>query len=87
MRILFGENYKSSGTGSGTRRKTTEQILELIKNNPQMTAPKIAIELGISTRGVEKSLRQLRETGIINLTPITIPNNVTSIGDYVFFFV
>ena len=59
---------KSSGTqakSSGTRQKTTEKVLEYIKNNPQITAPKIAMQLGLSTRGVEKSLRQLRDSGII----------------------
>lgn len=59
---------KSSGTqakSSGTRQKTTEKVLEYIKNNPQITAQKIAMQLGLSTRGVEKSLRQLRDSGII----------------------
>ena len=63
-----GTQAKSSGTqakSSGTRQKTTEKVLEYIKNNPQITAPKIAMELGLSTRGVEKSLRQLRDSGII----------------------
>ena len=63
-----GTQAKSSGTkakSSGTRRKTTEKVLEYIKNNPQITAPQIAMELGLSTRGVEKSLRQLRDLGII----------------------
>ena len=50
---------------SGTKLKTIEKILNLIKENPQITAPKIAIELEISTRGVEKNLRTLREAGII----------------------
>ena len=63
-----GTQAKSSGTqakSSGTRRKTTEKVLEYIKNNPQITAPQIAMELGLSTRSVEKSLRQLRDLGII----------------------
>ena len=63
-----GTQAKSSGTqakSSGTRQKTTEKVLEYIKNNPQITAPKIAMQLGLSTRGVEKSLRQLRDSGII----------------------
>ncbi|MDD6889910.1 MAG: HTH domain-containing protein [Bacteroidales bacterium] len=58
----------SSGTGvtsSGTRQKTSEKIIELINADPQITASKIAMELGISTRGVEKNLRQLREAGIL----------------------
>lgn len=60
-----GTQLKSSGTSSGTRQKTSEKIIELINADPQITAPKIAMELGISTRGVEKNLRQLREAGIL----------------------
>lgn len=59
---------ESSGTqpkSSGTRQKTSDKIIELIKKNPQITAPQIAMELGISTRGVEKNLRQLRESGFL----------------------
>ena len=59
---------ESSGTklkSSGTRQKTSDKIIEMIKKDPQITAPQIAMELGISTRGVEKSLRQLRETGTL----------------------
>ena len=37
----------------------------MIKKDPQITAPQIAMELDISTRGVEKNLRQLRETGTL----------------------
>ena len=61
-----GTNSIGSGTkpkSSGTRKKTTDKIIEIIKKNPKITAPQIAMELGISTRGVEKNLRQLRESG------------------------
>ena len=63
-----GTLSKSSGTqskSSGTRQKTSVKILELIKHDFKITAPQIAMELGISTRGVEKNLRQLRESGIL----------------------
>lgn len=63
-----GTQLKSSGTkpeSSGTRQKTSDKIIEMIKKDPQITAPQIAMELGISTRGVEKNLRQLRETGTL----------------------
>ena len=63
-----GTQPKSSGTqpkSSGTRQKTSEKIIELIKKDPQITAPQIAMGLGISTRGVEKNLRQLRESGFL----------------------
>ena len=61
-----GTNSIGSGTkpkSSGTRKKTTDKIIEIIKKAPKITAPQIAMELGISTRGVEKNLRQLRESG------------------------
>jgi len=61
-------SVRGSGTiekSSGTRNKTSDKIIELIKSDPQITAPKIAMELDMSTRGVEKNLRQLREAGII----------------------
>ena len=63
-----GTKPESSGTqlkSSGTRQKTSDKIIEMIKKAPQITAPQIAMELGISTRGVEKNLRQLRETGTL----------------------
>ena len=56
---------KSSGISSGTRQKTSDRILEMIKSNPKITAPQIATELGLSTRGMEKNLRSLREVGLI----------------------
>ena len=55
----------SSETSSGTRHKTSNRILELIKSDSKITAPQIAMELGISTRGVEKNLRLLRESGVL----------------------
>lgn len=63
-----GTKPESSGTqlkSSETRQKTSDKIIEMIKKDPQITAPQIAMELGISTRGVEKNLRQLRETGTL----------------------
>lgn len=58
--VLGSEIHHKS---SGTRKKTTDKIIEIIKKDPKITAPQIAMELGISTRGVEKNLRQLRESG------------------------
>ena len=39
----------------------------MIKKDPK-TAPQIAMELGISSRGVEKQIRKLRELGKIKRT-------------------
>lgn len=63
-----GTRTESSGTipkSSGTRLKNTDKILGLIASDPKITAPKIAMSLGLSTRGVEKNLRALREAGLI----------------------
>lgn len=59
------ESSETNGKSSGTRQKTSDKIIEMIKKDPKITAPQIAMELGISTRGVEKNLRQLRETGTL----------------------
>ena len=45
--------------------KSSEKILDLIKNKPTISAAEIAMEIDISARGVEKQIRKLREAGII----------------------
>lgn len=59
------KSSETNSKSSGVRQKTTDKILELIKHDSKITALQIAMELGISTRGVEKNLRLLRESGII----------------------
>ena len=54
-------NAKSSETGSGTK----DMIIEIIAQNPHVTAAEIAMQLSIFSRGVEKLIRKLREAGII----------------------
>ena len=63
-----GTKQKSSGTNSessGTKQKKLNKILDLIRSNPKITAPEIAMVLEISTRAVEKNLRILREAGAL----------------------
>lgn len=58
----------SSEKSTGSSEKTSnssEKILELIKQNPKISAAGIAMEIGISSRGVEKQIKKLREAGII----------------------
>lgn len=58
----------SSEKSTGSSEKTSnssEKILELIKQNPKISAAGIAMEIGISLRGVEKQIKKLREAGII----------------------
>lgn len=44
---------------------SSEKILELIKQNPKISAAGIAMEISISLRGVEKQIKKLREADII----------------------
>ena len=59
---------ESSGTHLESSERTTkssERILDLIKNKPTISAAEIAMEIDMSSRGVEKQIKKLRETGII----------------------
>ena len=67
-----GTPTESSETSSATsvfsseRTKTSsERILDLIKQNPSISAAEIAMLIEMSSRGVEKQIKKLREEGII----------------------
>ena len=47
------------------KEKSSERILDLIKNKPTISAAEIAMEIDMSSRGVEKQIKKLREAGII----------------------
>jgi ATP-dependent DNA helicase RecG len=49
----------------GTSEKTSEKILDFIKDNPQITAEGIARNLNISSRAVEYQLKKLQDEGIL----------------------
>ena len=62
------KSTRSSEKTSNSSEKTSnssEKILELIKQDPKISAAGIAMEIGISSRGVEKQIKKLREAGII----------------------
>ena len=61
--VGFGSE-KSTGS-SERKRKSSERILDLIKNKPTISAAEIAMEIDMSSRGVEKQIKKLREAGII----------------------
>jgi len=50
---------------SKTTNKTEDKIIELIKDNPNITITQIMIKTGLSDPGVKKNLKQLKEKGII----------------------
>lgn len=51
----YGENWKES----------SEKILQIITNDPFLSALAISEKIGISSRAVEKQLAKLKEKGII----------------------
>ena len=53
---------KESSKGSMIRRKT---ILDLIRSNPSITIPEIAIIQKVSTRTIERDFDWLKDRGII----------------------
>lgn len=53
---------KSSGKSSG---KTEDKIIAITRKPPSVSIPQIAEILGISTRAVEKQIRQLKQTNRI----------------------
>lgn len=51
--------------GSERSSETKCLILDIIKQDPRITAAEIAMRLNMSSRGVEKQIRKLREAGKI----------------------
>lgn len=56
---------ETASKSSERKRKSSERILDLIKNKPTISAAEIAMEIDMSSRGVEKQIKKLREAGII----------------------
>lgn len=48
-----------------TREKTREKILRLVTENPVISMEEMATSLGITRKGVEWQVRQLREDGVL----------------------
>lgn len=59
------ESSETASKSSERKRKSSERILDLIKNKPTISAAEIAMEIDMSSRGVEKQIKKLREAGII----------------------
>ena len=49
----------------GDNQKTSEIILELLKDNPKLSAKKLSEQIGITSRAVEKQLATLVEKGLL----------------------
>ncbi len=58
-------NALGSERSSERTSKSSERILDIIKRKPTVSAAEIAVEINMSSRGVEKQIKKLREAGII----------------------
>ncbi|MBF0107301.1 MAG: HTH domain-containing protein, partial [Deltaproteobacteria bacterium] len=45
--------------------KSSEKIQSLMRRNPLATIQEIAIDLGVSTRAIEKQIMKLKKAGLI----------------------
>ena len=60
------DNTSEEKTREKTRKKTREKVLNLIKQDPQITIVQIAAKLDIYPKGVEWQLSKLKTDGIIH---------------------
>jgi len=60
---LLTMDWKSSKTSGKTSGKTTLEILNLIKQDENLTIAELSVALEISERSIEKALQSLREDG------------------------
>ena len=67
--ILGSERGSETKTKSSERSSETKDlIIDIIKQDPPITAAEIAMQLNMSSRGIEKQIRKLRELGKIKRT-------------------
>ena len=64
--ILGSERGLETKTKSSERSSETKDLI--IKQDPHITAAEIAMQLNMSSRGIEKQIRKLRELGKIKRT-------------------
>ena len=59
---LINKEEASEKRSEKTSEKTSERILFLIENNSRITINELSIEIGVSTRSIERNLRKLQAT-------------------------
>ena len=65
---IASKSSERKAKSSERRSETKDLIIDIIKQNPHITAAEIAMQLNMSSRGVEKQIRKLRELGKIKRT-------------------
>ena len=66
--IPVHEGCSESSEANSNSSETKDLIIDIIKQTPHITAAEIAMQLNMSSRGVEKQIRKLRESGKIKRT-------------------
>ena len=66
--LVRKEVRKQKTKSSERSSETNDLIIDIIKQDPHITAAEIAMQLNMSSRGVEKQIRKLRELGKIKRT-------------------
>ena len=61
----FGESSEKFGDNAENSHSTKENIIKMIKENPRISAAAIAVKLSMSSRAVEKNIKELRESGVL----------------------
>ncbi len=61
FRAIFFRPRKEDILPQGTRAK----IIELIKGNPRITTAELAMRTGLTVKGIEWNIRELKEKGVI----------------------
>lgn len=59
------EATSSVNTGGRSSVNTSDRIVNMMRDNPEITVPELASQLGITKRAIEKQISQLREQEII----------------------
>lgn len=62
---LVARTSPAEGPGEKTREKTREKILRLIGSSPSISTEELATAVGITRKGVEWQIRQLKAEGVL----------------------
>lgn len=69
--MAYEESLRESGTGIkmpvtlSVPKKTRDKVIELLRQNPRLSATALAAEIGISVKGIQRHLANLKAEGIL----------------------
>ena len=64
--LLYSTERKDIEKQNSPEEKTVEKILSLVKDNPQITQAELSTLTGLSRRGVEWNIQQLKKNGLLS---------------------